>query len=74
MDIFRDINLQEIYQAVKCDRLVKEENEVRKAGAVERMDERYKNAIRFLQDVKGAKEEKENAGERTYQNCGKDDG
>lgn len=49
MDILRDIVLQELYQAVKCDRLIKEENEARKAGAVKRMDERCKKALRFLQ-------------------------
>lgn len=74
MDIFRDISLKGIYQAVKFERLIKKENEARKAGAVERMNERYKNAIRFLQDVKDAKEVKENAGECTRKNCGKDDG
>lgn len=71
MDILRNIVLQEIYQAVKCDRLVKEENEARKAGAVKRMDERCKKALRFLQNVK---EVRENAGECTRKNCGEDDG
>ncbi len=50
------MDLKEIYQAVKYERLIKKENEARKAGAIERMDERYKNAIRFLQEVKGVEE------------------
>lgn len=70
MDILRNIVLQEIYQAVKCDRLIKEEREARKAGAIARMDERCKKALRFLQ----IKEVKENAGECTRKSCGEDDG
>ncbi len=50
------IDLKEIYQAVKYERLVKKETEALKAGAIERMNERYKNAVRFLQEVKGVEE------------------
>ncbi len=50
------MDLKEIYQAVKYERLTKEEDKALKAGAIERMNERYKNAVRFLQEVKGAEE------------------
>ncbi len=47
------MDLKEIHQAVKYERLIKKEAEALKAGAIERMDERYKNAVRFLQELKG---------------------
>lgn len=71
MDILTDKSLQEIYQAVKCDRLIKEEREARKAGAIARMDERCKSAVRFLKEVK---EVKENVRKSASKNGGKADG
>ncbi len=65
------MDLKEIYQAVKYERLIKKEAEALKAGAIERMDERYKNAVRFLQELKGVEKGVKDYGKyRAFDRCG----